>query len=358
MLWPWLMAFGIPFPLLALRAEKYYRRMPVLPAETGHSGTLPALTVIVPARNEAKNLPVLLPSLLSQQYPGELEILVVDDHSDDGTGEIARAHGVPVLKAPELPQGWLGKPHACHTGALAARGEWLLFTDADTQHDQDGLRRSVEYALDHGLDGLSLLLREQTFGLLDKTALMTAFAALFAGFRTGQPMLNGQFILLRTDVYREVGGFAAVRSEPIEDLALAHLLQKAGRSAPILIGYDAGQVRMYGGPQHLWQGLKRLGAGSLKWSGPGGWLTALFITGALLPLVGILFVLWLEMPPAWLALSWAVVVLAFLPWAVRSGHWLYAALAPFGALTVQLAALTGLTRSTLGLGIPWKGRNV
>lgn len=358
MLWAWMMSFAIPFPFLALRAEAVYRRLVSLSGYPIRAGRLPFVSVIVPARNEEANLEVLLPSLFAQHYPGDREILVIDDGSEDRTAEVAAAHGAKTIRAGELPEGWYGKPRACHTGAQAAAGEWLLFTDADTQHLENGLARAMSYALDQNLDGLSLFLKEKMFGLSDRLALMAGFAGLFAGSLPDRPIMNGQFILIRKDVYHQVGGFEAVRQEAIEDFALAHNLRQDGYRAPILLGYSAAEVRMYRDFDHLWQGLARLGSGALKWSGPGSGLTAFFITGAVIPLVAVPLFVFAGMPAEWLWISWLIVTGAFLPWARRSGNALYALLAPFGALIIQFAAIFGLINTIFGRGISWKGRKV
>ena len=358
MLWAWMMSFGIAFPLLAVRAESAFRAMKSLPTTRVPPGSLPAVSIIVPARNEAANLAHLLPSLQAQRYPGKIELIVVDDGSTDGTAAVAAGHGVRVLSAGPLPPGWYGKPHACHIGAQAAEGEWLLFTDADTVHFESGLAQTVSYSMEQGLDALSLLLKQNTFGLPDAVTLMTGFAGLFAGMNSRHPILNGQFILIRKAVYEEIGGFAAVRQEALEDLALANLLHEHGLTAPVLHGNSAAEVRMYTSIAHLMQGLSRVGSGALKWSGPGSGLTVLFITGAMLPLVGVPLALYGGMPFGWLALSWVSVVTAFLPWASRLGKPQYALLAPFGALLVEMSVLSGLINTFLGRGISWKGRKV
>ena len=167
---------------LAQRAERLHRQLPTLPEQI-EPISLPALSIIVPARNEVANLERLLPTLTNLAYPGEYELIVVDDNSTDGTGKIAKELGARVERVNALPSGWRGKPHACHQGAAAATGQWLLFTDADTCHAPDGPARAVALAHQQGWDGLSLFLSQKTSGWLDHLVLAVAFAGLFAGRR-------------------------------------------------------------------------------------------------------------------------------------------------------------------------------
>ncbi len=375
---PWwyiLLPPALLFPVLALRAEKMYRAIPQLKsqprfvvgtsvptfgAEAPTTNEIPniqypTLSIIIPARNEEINLQRLLPSLSELNYPGRVDVLVVDDNSTDGTARVAQALGARVIGAGELPPGWLGKPHACHRGAEQATGDWLLFTDADTVHTPDGVRATVGYALERGLDGVSPFLGQETFGP-DRVILMAAFAGLYAGMQADHPALNGQYILLRREAYFHSGGFAAVRGEPLEDLALAHLLKKTGFRVPLVRGEAVGRVRMYDDLCHVWHGMTRLGAGSLKWSGIGAVWTALYITGALIPILAIPAGLFSGMPWGWVIGLWLLAIFLLLPWARRFGSWYLAFFAPFGALFVQLAAVSGLAGKVLGRGVRWKGR--
>jgi hypothetical protein len=374
--WVVMSAFVLPFPWLAIQAARRMRALPALPpqglasleASGPEAPTDPedhgpgafgsGISILIPARNEAHNLAALLPSLGALHFPAPYEIIVIDDGSSDGTAQIAAEFDARLVTISELPAGWLGKPHACHLGAQAASFDWLLFTDADTRHHPDGPARAVQYSVDHGLDGLSLFLNENNAGLAEKLAMTAAFAGLFAGMAPGRPLLNGQYILLRREAYHRSGGFEAVRSEKLEDLALAHRLAACGLQVPTIWGSGAAEVRMYGGFQHLWHGLTRLGAGSLKWAGPGGWLTALFITGALTPVLLVPVALFGLAPAGWVLLTWVLVCVFFLPLARRAGSPALALGMPFGALLVQLAASWGLVSIWLGRGVRWKERLV
>ena len=342
---------------LSIWAEHTYQTMPRLDA-SAPAGPLPSLSIIIPARNEANNLSRLLTSLRQLRYPGPLEIIVVDDGSSDRTGQIAAAHGAQVVRIEHLPDGWKGKPHACHQGAQKATGEWLLFTDADTWHQPDSAARAVDYAAQRQLDGLSLFLKQESKAWIDRLALTAAYAGLFAGTRPQDSLLNGQYVLLQRDVYWESGGFEAVRAEALEDVALGNRLRRQGYRVPILVGEDAAAVRMYDNTRQLWNGMNRLSADSLRWGGLRAVWTALFVTALMTPFVALLSVVTGKLDRRWLPATWAAATIPMIPWASRFGSMLWAAAIPIGALFVQAAALWGILNRLAGRGIRWKGRRV
>jgi chlorobactene glucosyltransferase len=345
---------ALPF---SLRAERAFRSMPRLDSPNGVA-PLPALSIIVPARNEEHNLRYLLPSLQAIRYPGSCEVVVVDDNSTDQTAAVAAAHGARVLRLDHLPAGWKGKPHACHQGAQIAQGEWLLFTDADTRHDPAGPSRAVAHAVHHQLDGLSLFLKQECHGAIDRLALTTAYAGLFAGINPQDTLLNGQYILLRRAVYEASGGFAAVRAIALEDVAYGQRLRRLGYNVPVLLDLEAAQVRMYDNALDAWHGMNRLGADSLRWSGLRALATALFVTALMSPLVTLLGVFTGRLNRRWLPATWAATTVAMVSWAERFGSPLWAMAAPFGAMFVQLAAAWGILNRLIGRGVRWKGRRV
>jgi len=350
-------AFTLLIIPLAIFGEVVYHRLRRLPAVSG-SDALPALSIIVPARNEAVNLTHLLPTLMALIYDGPYEVIVVDDNSTDATAQVAAECGAQVISLHELPPGWRGKPHACHCGAQAARGEWLLFVDADTLHAPDGPARAVQRAFDAGLDWLSLLPPGRYFGYADRLGLTAAFAGLFAMGAPTAGMLNGQFILLRRDVYDESGGFAAVRAEALEDVALGHRLAAQGYDAPMVHGGGAMQVSMYTDVRQMWHGLTRLGQGALRWWGLRALLTAGFITALVSPLIALSGSALGYLPWTWTAGAWAIAAVSMIPWSRRAGHITDALFSPLGGLMILSASLWGLISRALGIGIQWKGRRV
>ncbi|MDT8306913.1 MAG: glycosyltransferase [Anaerolineae bacterium] len=351
-----IVAFTAGAPLLAWRAHQVYRRLPQL-AATHSAKCLPSLSIIIPARNEAENLSRLLPSLSAIDYPGDVEVIVVDDGSMDATAAVAARHGMRVIRVDEVPAGWLGKPHACQQGAQAARGDWLLFTDADTVHQPKAAAAAVAYAASHDLDGLSLWLRNEFRGTADGLALMVALAGLFA-IPQARALLNGQFILLRRDVYWANGGHAPVAHEAMEDLALGRRLQALGYVVPLRRGERVAAARMYQSRMEWWSGLSRWGGRSLRWAGVGSFITGALITATMSPILRLREALAGTLQLRWVMVAWAVVTAGFLPWARSFGHGWWALLAPVGALLVQIAATWGLVRDVLGRGALWKDRTV
>jgi glycosyltransferase involved in cell wall biosynthesis len=216
--------------------------------------------VIVPARNEEACLRVCLRSLIAQQGSGQdalsFEIIVVDDHSTDRTRDIANSfagQGVRVIDAGALRPGWTGKNNAVTAGARAARGQWLLFTDADTIHLPGSLAFSLKEAKGHGAAMLSYSPKQIVKTLWEKAVLPVIFAELAASFRPSQvsdpksaaAAANGQYILIAREAYDAVGGHAGIASSLLEDVALARAVKQSGRKIFFRYSGDAVRTRMY-----------------------------------------------------------------------------------------------------------------
>lgn len=343
----WLIAL-----LLTFRSEWSYQSLARLNA-TKIAQNLPSLSIIIPARNEAENLPRLLASLRQLVYPGPLEILVVDDQSNDATAQIAVQYGVSVLSLGTLTPGWLGKPHACQRGVEATRSDLILFTDADTFHAPESAAAAVSYLVENQLDGLSMFLQQHTRYALDASALMVAFAALFAGSSQQTGLLNGQYILLKRETYLNSGGFAAVRNRPLEDVALGKLLQRGGYRVALLRGEHLAGVQMYQSLRQLWNGLTRLGSGALHETGPAAILTMLHTTLIASPLV--LFPLF---PLSLSLFFWASAAIFLIAWAKRFGSILLCFLAPAAATLIVASGVWGVAQQLTKRGNLWKGRRV
>jgi cellulose synthase/poly-beta-1,6-N-acetylglucosamine synthase-like glycosyltransferase len=217
---------------------------------------MPRVSIIVPARDEAHNLPHLLASLAALDPPAH-EVIVVDDHSQDGTAEVAAAAGALVIGAPPLPEGWRGKCWACHAGAAVAAGDVLLFTDADTRHAPGSLARAVAALQAEGSDLVTIVPTHLVVSAWERLQAVFQLLLLVAtGGRRHYAI--GQYLLFRRDVYRAIGGHAAVRHLVAEDLGLAELVARRGGRRSVLVAPDLLEVRMYPeGFAGFWRGWQR-----------------------------------------------------------------------------------------------------
>jgi 4,4'-diaponeurosporenoate glycosyltransferase len=248
------------------------------------------VSIIVPARNEAHNLPALLASLRGLTPPAH-QIIIVDDHSTDGTGDLARAAGAIVVTPPPLPAGWLGKPWACHAGAQAATGDLLLFSDADTVHAPWSLTRAIARLQATGADLLSVIPTHAVVALWEKLQgvfqLLLLVACRAGGeARRGERRFSiGQYLLFRRDAYQRVGGHPAVKDRVAEDLAFARLVEHGGMRFDLLYAPGLMTVRMY--PEGLggfWRGWRRNFREGIASAGLGGGLEMVAVVGWLLGL--------------------------------------------------------------------------
>jgi glycosyltransferase involved in cell wall biosynthesis len=216
-------------------------------------GSGPAVSVIVPARNEEAGLGPCLESLLAQAAVDH-EIIVVDDGSTDRTREIAQSFpGVRLTAAPPLPAGCSGKCNAAQHGAKLAHAPWLLFTDADTVHRPGSLVRALAEAQKHGAALLSYSPRQEVRGFWERAVMPLVFSDLAAVYQPKQvcdpssPLAaaNGQYLLITREAYQAVGGHAAVGHTLLEDVALALAVKRSGRRIRFRYGGDAVSTRMY-----------------------------------------------------------------------------------------------------------------
>lgn len=334
------------------------------PPPTAARGLAGRVSVVIPARDEARNLPRLLASLAAQTEP-PLEVLVVDDASTDATAAVARAGGARVLSvdASGPPAGWLGKPWACRTGAVDATGDRLLFLDADTWLAPDGVARLADAHEHLAADGL---LSVQPFHEVHRpyeqlSAVCNVVPVLASGLAApGAPAPSvafGPCLVTTLGALAAAGGFEAVRGEVVEDAALARAYRRAGRPVHGLGGGGTVRFRMYpDGPGSLVEGwTKNLSGGATR--------------VALLPLVGA--ALWVTAglsvaldavtePTGVVAVAW-VALAGQLWWMLRrlgSFHWLTAALFPIPLLAfVALFARSALLRASRR-PVTWRGRRI
>ena len=248
-------ALFLIWTLIALWHLRWVRRLPALKAfpeaEPGSSsprGSRIRCSVVIAARNEEARIEQTMRHLLAQRGV-EFEVIVVDDRSSDCTTEILQRLAkenprLHVKRVDVLPDGWLGKCHACHVGASAATGEWILFTDADCWLRPDVIARALRMAERDGADHITM-----TSGLAAGSAglkaahlmFLISLANWFSGVNRDRPksfMGIGAFNLVRTAAYRQCGGYEALRLTVVDDMKLGLLLRRAGKRTRGFIGGD------------------------------------------------------------------------------------------------------------------------
>ncbi len=370
----WALIAGAALAILLQRHRALKTLEPAYPEQE----SLPSLTVIIPARNEEGNIESCLRSLLDQTYPrNRFTISVVNDCSTDRTGEIvgvlARDYEqIQLIDAGPLPEGWLGKPHACWIGARSAQGDWLCFLDADTHTAPDLLKTALAAALAGKLDVLSLHPQQQMLGFWERLLMPIPFMTLMLLMDAGvindperrQAMANGQFILVRREAYMAVSGHEAIRAEVLEDVRLAQLLKGAGYRLQLVGGGDFIRTRMYSKLSTVWQGLAR--GGSELFGIPLTLLAVLNSTAmAVFPF---LFPIWLALrqePGSLLLPALLLACLGSILWYTAHGLELrrhhvpliYLALIPLSMLLIAIVNLEGVIRRVAGRRI-WKDRRI
>jgi hopene-associated glycosyltransferase HpnB len=340
----------------------------------------PAVVAVVPARNEADGIERALRSLLGQDYPGALAVLLVDDQSEDSTADIARdladrhpqGERLGVLRCGSMPEGWVGKMWAVHTGVAAAaerfpQAKYLLLTDADVEHECGSLRRLVCKAENEGFDLVSLMVRLHCRSAWERLlipAFVYFFQKLYPFARINDPASRtagaaGGCMLLRAEALAAAGGIEAIRGAIIDDCALGKALKRRGR---IWVGLGSMEYsfRPYRGLSDIWDMVARSAYTQLHHS-------PLLLVGTVLGLALLYFV------PPFVAIAcplhgnYLASTLALAAWLVMAWTYLptlrdyalsplYAFLLPISGLLYLLMTLDSARRHRAGHGAHWKGR--
>jgi chlorobactene glucosyltransferase len=354
------------------------------PAPPPAPDAAPFVSILLPARNEARNIEACVGSLLAQDYP-HFELIVLDDHSDDGTGEIARRLGLRddgdrrILQGAALPEGWTGKGWACHQLSLAARGEYLFFTDADTVHGPGLVSAAVAAAREHRSDLLSpwprlltvtpgeqliipmiLLLGMVMYPhwlvvLLQRHPHLAARLPEFV--RRGLGAANGQAMFFTRAAYDRIGGHAALHDHLVEDVALGRAVAARMDEGMRLVNCEALQFstcRMYRSFGESWHGFTKNMRAAFEDSLAGFLvLGATQFCGFLLP-----FAFLLTVRTGWAIVATQVVVIYLIRIILTARFrtsWWGCVLHPVGEV---LALGIGLDswRLLASKGVQWKGR--
>jgi hopene-associated glycosyltransferase HpnB len=334
-----------------------------------------SVVAVIPARDEADVIGDAVSSLLAQDYAGRLDIVIVDDHSSDGTAEVARAAAaaagaadrVTVIQAAPVPAGWTGKLWAVRQGTTVAaemRPDYLLLTDADIVHAGDNLRQLAARAEGDGYDLVSLMVRLHCHGLWERL-LVPAFVFFFfklypprwvADSGRGMAAAAGGCMLLRGSMLQQIGGIDSIRHEIIDDCALARRVKTVGR-VWLGIADETRSVRPYGSWRPLWDMISRCAFAQLNYSA--GILIALTVGMAITYLVPPLLVLLSgnKMAMALGGVAWLAMAASFVPMLrLYRCPPLVALLLPAIAAFYMAATLGSAVQFWRGRGGMWKGR--
>ena len=370
---PWILG-----PIVTIVRARFSRSLDDEQADPPHDA--PLVSLVIPARNEARNVGPCVESALASSYP-RLEVIVVDDHSTDETAAIvhaiaARDPRVRVITPAPLPDGWFGKQWACAAGAAQSRGDVLGFMDADTRQAPDLVTRTVNAMISRGADLLSVAGTQELGSFWERMIQPQIFSIMLQRYggtelvnrsrRVTEKIANGQCLWVRRSAYDAMGGHAAVKHEVAEDLALAQHWFRAGRDVALVLGLSQLSTRMYTTLRELIDGWgKNIYAGGRKAMPFGA------VGRAIYPLALVAPSLFALAPPIVLVLGllgvagpaaqeWgAIATGANLVWWVVVYVWLrlsplYALLHPLGAAMVLYIALGAIAR---GRRVRWKERD-
>ena len=350
------------------------RNEPILqPNETGPDRSeLPSLTILVAAKDEQDNIGRCIEGLLVQDYP-KLQIIIVNDRSDDRTGKIidqyaARDSRLTAVHVQNLPSGWFGKNNAMRTGLQQAVGDWFCFSDADCVYDSPSLlTAAVNYALREKVAFLSVLPRLETSTFWERVVQPVAGAILVFWFppqkvnspHSARAYANGAFMLMPRTTYDAIGGHDAVKATLNEDMHMARLVKANGLRLQVIQGGNQYRVRMYTGLKQIWRGWSRIFYGCF------GTFPSLLISFLMLSLFSLSPIVTLILSPlAGAAWIWFAAAAAFAILAQQTILWRFYGITgnrPAWAMTYHLGACLclGMTVNAicrlLGVRTTWRG---
>lgn len=345
--------------------------------------TQPRVSILIPARNEAANLVTTLPAFLAQDYD-DYEVILADDASTDGTGELARSFAekhpgqLRVVRVEDPPPSWVGKTHALHRAFEAAGGEWVLATDADMVFDPKALRAGLWLAERQQAELVSLWPFLECGSFWEKL-MMPVFGAMLATVfpvrkindpRSSVAIASGGYILMRRATWAGLGGYESIRGEMIDDLNTARQVKHSGHRIFVALARDLIRTRMYSSFRGIWEGLRKNAFAAHRFSVfrmlvflGGTWFTTLVPLSALVYSLVRMAANGGEFPPGVapvFALGLAQYALAvsfhLFPVSFFRIPWSYALLAPFGSLVYSAIAFDSMLRTLCGTGVSWKLR--
>ncbi|NOK63137.1 MAG: glycosyltransferase [Chloroflexi bacterium AL-W] len=340
----------------------------------------PLISILIPARDEAARIGLCLEGLTSQTYRS-FEVIIIDDHSSDGTADVAQRYAdrlpkLSIIQGQPLPTGWVGKCWACWQAANHANGEWLIFLDADVIPAPMLLQTLVHQTQTRSFDLITLLPLQQ-FGSLAEKLVMPAFLSLLYSLyppelvnkpRSPLAFTNGPCIFIRRTVYEAVGGHTAVRSSVLEDVDFGRHVKNVGYAIMAFAASHLLAIRMYDGWDSLSEGLAKNAvaghrSGGLRsvWIG----LRQALIAFAPIYIIFTGLMLWLVQPgPLGLVLllhgmGLALLTISSVGWIMHHRYRISACwglLYPIGLASYFGIASYAFIRAWQGHGVVWRGR--
>ena len=356
--------------IIALANMRYLRRLYSYPAPPAW----PRCSVLVPARNEEDNIARCTGGLLAQDYP-DFQVIVLDDNSTDRTWQIlqglaANDPKLMLIKGKPLPDDWLGKHWACHQLAQVADGELLVYVDADTSHEPGMLRGAAASMAAENTCLISALPRQ----IVVSWSEMLSIPAFYLGMLCGVPLeltrlqrnpllfaILGQFLVFRRDTYDAAGGYAAVRHNVVDDIAIGRRVHTMGLKYKLLDGDGLVSCRMYRNFDQVWKGLTKSTFATFNFD---PYFLTLMYTLVLIFFVSPPVVLGIglaqpQVPMEITAMAGIAVFLNLVLWTVshlRFHFPLYLVLIyPFSAIFMTVVALASMILTIQGKAL-WKGR--
>ncbi|MGF1583546.1 MAG: glycosyltransferase [Gemmataceae bacterium] len=334
--------------------------------------SLPPVSVLIPARNEAKSIRTVVESVLGSQYVN-LELVVLDDHSEDDTAAIVqeiatRDDRVRLESAPQLPEGWAGKQHACYALAQRATQPYMVFLDADVRITSTALARMLKF-MEHNPNKAALASgfpRQETVGLLEKLLIplihwiLLGFLPVWATRRTKTPACSagcGQLFIAKREAYLACGGHSLIKESFHDGIKLPRAFRTAGYWTDLFDATDLVVCRMYTSAGSLWNGLAKNAREGLAAPGTIVPVTLLLLMGQVMPF---LLPIWTWNDRLLLGLTIFAIGLAYFTrflatWKFRQS-WLGAILHPVGIVILLAIQWYAAFRAIVGKPIAWKGR--
>ena len=376
-----MIAVAVTWAWLIRTIQRTLAKAPLLDEFQAADHTNPKVSIILPARNEEKHLGGCLDSLLSQDY-ANYEIVVVDDSSQDRTGQIIQDYAkkdprVIHVAARPKPDDWMGKSWACSEGYRKASGTLLLFTDADTKHSGNAVSLAVAHLLSAGLDALTAGPRILCFDFWTRitlpvisTFLHTQFSALRANDpSSGVGYFYGSFFIIKRETYDAVGTHRATRHEIIEDGALGAMVKQSGHKMKVVRGDHLIDAVWARDPSTLWNAIKRTLVPVYRQSRSAamGIIAAvafLFVVPLLLLAYSALYtasgyagadsgvLLWASLAASLLVYAAGIIESRCMQVGVR-----YAVMTPLGGLVIALGFLSVLIHAKSDTAVSWRNRD-